>query len=257
MKDLYHLMEGAKDIATGAGGVRAEGFATAKLHSSFGAIADMLHNKDFYNTEIANSEDPFMKRATDYTAFLVKQYHPLSWDKIARERRLGFPMSEQALTLAGFVPAPSDIKKTSAERLSTQIMSENLPQRASTREQKERQDQRRELERRIRTQDHWEPFAQQQMDTGALSEQDILYAVDRAAGLPLDRSVQRMRLEDAVKVWKLATPEEKRRLKPIFAQKAESAADRLGSLPEKQRKKLATQILEILNEQVPNPPPGE
>jgi hypothetical protein len=66
-----------------------------------------------------------------------------------------------------------------------------------------------------------------------------------------------MRLEDAVKVWKLATPEEKRRLKPIFAQKAESAADRLGSLPEKQRKKLATQILEILNEQVPNPPPGE
>jgi len=68
-----------------------------------------------------------MKRATDYTAFLVKQYHPLSWDKIARERRLGFPMSEQALTLAGFVPAPSDIKKTSAERLSTQIMSENLP----------------------------------------------------------------------------------------------------------------------------------
>lgn len=255
MKDLYHMMEGAKDIATGAGGARAEGMAAAKLHSSFGAIAEMLHNRDFYNTEIANSDDPFMKRALDYTTFIVKQYHPFSWDKIARERNLNFPISEQALTMVGFVPAPSDIKKTAAERMATKIMSENLPQRATTREQRERQDQRRELERRIRTQDHWEQFAQSQIDTGALSDDDILFAVDRAAGLPLDRSFQRMKLEDSIKVYRLATVEEKRRLKPLFAQKAENAVDRLRGMPENQRKKISGEIMEIIGEEIPNPPP--
>ena len=255
MKDMYHMMEGAKDIATGAGGARAEGMAAAKLHSSFGAIAEMLYNRDFYNTEITNSDDPFLKKAFDYTKFIVEQYHPFSWDKISRERKLGFPLSEQALTMVGFVPAPSDIKKTAAERMATKIMSENLPQRATTREQRERQDQRRELERRIRTQDHWESFAQSQMDSGVLSDSDILFAVDRAAGLPLDRSFQRMKLEDSIKVYRLATTEEKRRLKPLFAQKAENAAERLQGMPEKQRKKLAEGILEILGEEIPNPPP--
>jgi hypothetical protein len=53
----------------------------------------------------------------------------------------------------------------------------------------------------------------------------------------------------------LAATEEKRRLKPLFAQKAENAAGRLQGMPEKQRKKLAEEILEILGEEIPNPPP--
>jgi len=152
-------------------------------------------------------------------------------------------------------PAPSDIKKTSAERLSTQIMSENLP-KASTREQKERQDQRRELERRIRTQDHWEPFAQQQMDTG----------------LSLSRTSSTRSIERLGYLWTIGPENEAggcgegleagdpgREAQAKADLRAESRERRrsVGLLTEKQRKKLATQILEILNEQVPNPPPGE
>lgn len=256
IKDIYHVYLGAKDWQTGLGPKKLIGVAGAKLHPAISLVSDMLANRDFYNTEIANSDDPVIKRALDTAKFVGTQYSPFSWSNVARERKLGFPLSEQALTMVGFVPAPADIKKTPAERLATEIMAENLPKRSNTREERERQDRRRELERKIRVQDNWESYAQQALDEGALSENDIVYAMDRASGLPLDRSFQRMRLADAVKVYRVATSEEKRRLKQLFAEKVDRNVDQIEALPAAQRKKLAQQIMEILNEPIPTAPPG-
>jgi hypothetical protein len=258
IKDSYHILSAAKDAITPgmSGGTKVMALASSKIHSSWGAIADMLMNKDYYSTEIANADDPFMKKMGEYAQFLIKQYNPFSVTNIMRERKLGFPLSQQLLTVGGFIPAPSDIKKTAAERLTSDIMAANLPRRPSTREERERQDARRELERKIRMQDNWEDYARTSINSGALSDDDILYSVDRAAGLPLDRSFARMRLKDSVRVWKVASTEEKRRLKPLLETKIENSADKLMELPDAQRRKLMEQLWGMLNEQLPAPPPG-
>ena len=65
-----------------------------------------------------------------------------------------------------------------------------------------------------------------------------------------------MTLEDAMRVYRVANNEEKGRLKAIFASKVERNADRIAALPAEKRKRLANEILEIMNEKVPEPPPG-
>jgi hypothetical protein len=256
VKDSYHILSSLGDVARGRGGGAALAWTSGKLHSTWGTIGDMLANKDFYNTEIANSEDPMMKRAYDYTVFLAKQYSPFSWSNIAREYRLGFQPSEIAGTFFGFLPAPADIKKTSAERLATTLTAQRLPKSSNTREERDRQVNRRELERRMRTESSWQEYAQKQLEAGTLSQDDLYYAADRAAGLPLDRTFRRMRIADALKVWEVASDEEKQRLRPIFKEKVESNSEQIMSLPAKERTKVARQILQILNEPTSAAPPG-
>ena len=255
-KDLYHLYSGTSDVYHGLGPKNLLKTYGNKMHPTLSILSDMVSNSDFFNTQIRNPEDPVIKQAMDTAKFVGTQMTPFSWQNISRERKLGFPISEQIGTAVGFIPAPADIKKTSAERLATDIMAERLPKRSSTREEKEHQVRMRELERRIRTQDDWRPVAQQALDEGALSESDILHAVDRASGLPLDRTFDRMTLEDAMRVYRVANNEEKGRLKAIFASKVERNADRIAALPAEKRKRLANEILEIMNEKVPEPPPG-
>jgi len=229
--------------------------AKSKIHPAITMITDMLAGKDFFNVEIANKDDPFMKKVISQTEFMAKQFEPFSWTNIKREQDLNFPISEQVGTFFGFIPAPADLKKTRAEMIATQVMAENLPQKPTTQEEHERQLLRRELERRIRINDHWEDFAREHLADDTLSQLDIEYAADRASGLPLDRSFRRMKIEDALRVYEAANNTERARLRPILSEKVDRNIDKIEALPGKQRERIAHKLLTLLGEEPAAPPP--
>jgi hypothetical protein len=234
MKDLYHYSHNFSATAAG------------KLHSSIWTMADMLQNRDFYNTEIANANDPMMKQAIDYTTFLVKQYTPFSWANISKQAKRGEPASSLAMSFAGFIPAPADAKKTPAEVLATKIMAGQLPKRAISQEEREHQLKRQDLERRIRMGEDWMTYARQEQQAGNLSDADITHAIDRARGVPLERSVHRMRITDLVDVYKKGNQKEKDMIREVLRERINKNPGQLERLPENKRVPLAKAVLDIL-----------
>ena len=202
-----------------------------------------------------------MKRAWDYAKFIGKEYTPLAAGNITREIKEKMPAAEIIGTEFGLTPAPADLKKTAAERLATELQGQRLPQAASTRAQRERQVLRRELEKKMRSGDPWQPFAQQGIDDGTLTEADLVYSANRVLGLPLDRTFRRMQLTDAVKVYNVGNAEEKARLWPILKDRVDNNPQQIQNAMEKmdaeQKRKFAKVLLEILQAPPPPAPPGK
>ena len=261
MKDVWHMAEGVQDVASGMGAGKLGSIVGGKIHPGISAIIDLMRNRDFFNTEIASPDDPIMKRAWDYAKFIGKEYTPLAAGNITREIKEKMPAAEIIGTEFGLTPAPADLKKTAAERLATELQGQRLPQAASTRAQRERQVLRRELEKKMRSGDPWQPFAQQGIDDGTLTEADLVYSANRVLGLPLDRTFRRMQLTDAVKVYNVGNAEEKARLWPILKDRVDNNPQQIQNAMEKmdaeQKRKFAKVLLEILQAPPPPAPPGK
>jgi hypothetical protein len=261
MKDVWHVAQGVQDMSEGLGGGKLASIVSGKIHPGLALTADLLNNRDYYNTEIASPDDPFLKRAYEYTKFIAKDMAPFSARNIAKMVHEGMPQAEIAGTMIGLVPAPADLKKTSAERLATELQGKRLPQASSTIAQREKQVARRELERQMRAGGKWQQVAQQGINDGTLTEDDLVYSANRAVGLPLDRTFKRMQIADAIKVYNVGNADEKGRLWPILKDRIENnpqqVQNAMGRMDAAQKKKFAAALLEILQSPPPSPPPGQ
>ncbi len=136
------------------------------------------------------------------------------------------------------------------------IMEGELRRRPKTQEEAARQDQRRELERLIRAKDSsWQNLAAQSLENETLGIDDIMMAAQRAGSLPLDRTVKRLPLEDAMRIWGVADNAEKQRLRPVIMEKVDSSMDKLMGLPKPRQQKIFKEVWAILNEPIPAAPP--
>jgi hypothetical protein len=201
----------------------------AKTHPLINMIGQAIENKDYYGTEIYPKDAGPIETLADLAKYGIKQFTPFWMRGTARgiEREEGF--GQLAAPFVGIMPAPKNINRSKAESLMDVYLTAHRSQGARTQEQAERSDLRRSIIRDMRMGKKEE--AQEKLSTaiaqGQLSQSDRVYIHKESKLDPLTAEFGGLRIDEALKVWEEATPEEKKILRPLLRKKGQN----LKSIP--------------------------
>ena len=234
-KDIFHMArEPLKTI-------------TNKASPLVDLLGDMLTNRDFYGVKIRNEDDPLIKQLQQVADRVAEQFMPFGVREAIRAHEEQAMPRHLVLPFFGMVPAPAVLGRTKAERLAQHYISQKAPHGGRTTEQAIRSRGVRALARSIRLGKEPSPPAREAIAGGYMTPDDIRRAVKESGMHPLDVSFQMLTLEEALRVWAVATREERSRLAPLLQKKVRT----LPSLPPAQ----ATRILDLIREM--STPTGE
>lgn len=209
MKDIIHLsQEPGKTI-------------TNKLHPLISMAVDMLRNEDYYGTQIRNPDDPMVKQMIDELKYVGEQFVPFSLRGMQKERENpNATTTDKLLPLLGVNRAPQYISLSSAEKLAEDLAAEKFPRGARTREEADRSLEKAKL---LREERMGQPEAQSDMradvESGKLHPTDIKAIMKRSKTAPLIYHVKQLSAEDAMRVWRTATQEERQEIRPLITGK--------------------------------------
>ncbi len=203
MKDLYHYSTAPGQTVRN------------KLHPILGTMAEMLNNEDFYGTKIRNEDDPLYRQIYDLGVHAGKAFEPLGFRNIERQRQVGEPWSKAAASFVGITPAPKGVNQTAAEQMANEYVRQQIPIGSRTKEQAEESRFKSDLRRQY-LKGNKEPM-QEAYKTGKLTNREVKSLVTKDT--PLQRSFSRLPVDKAMKVFEIATPEEKETLKVDLGEK--------------------------------------
>jgi hypothetical protein len=232
VKDVYHYATEPKKTLAG------------KVAPIWSAFAEMIRNEDFYGNQIRNPDDPLVRQMADEAKYAVGEFTPFGARNIERDLKLGMSPVRAAQSEIGITPAPAALEKTRAERLAAELAQSSIPAGGRTREQAERREAEREIARRVRAGQAYADQARDYLQRGVMTSRDLHEALQWARLKPLAAELQHMSLADALKVWGVATPEERRELRGLLAKKARA----LKNEPPEVERTLAPKIQQALTE---------
>lgn len=188
-----------------------------KLHPLIGAVAEMLENEDFYGVKIRNEDDPVMKQIMSVAAHALQTFEPFA-SRGARQLALGgSSVGMMTAPFFGITPAPASVKKTKAENLAAEYVANNLGDKSVTPEQFETSQQKRQALNAMRKGDFGP--ASDALAQGKISAKDFASLSKRSVSTPLQDSFKRLNLNQAEKVYSVATEQEKESLLPLLVLK--------------------------------------
>jgi hypothetical protein len=180
-----------------------------KAHPLITTIAELYRNKDFYNREIVNHDDPLTKQAQQTATFLAGQYMPFSFRIAARQAQQGEGIGIQAQTFFGIVPASREYVRTPAMNKIAEFIQDRRPSGAQTPEQVEAQDVRRALMQDARAGKLLGSALRSAAKDAGLTKRQRENLVRNAKLDPRVVSFKVLTPDEAEKVYALASPEEK------------------------------------------------
>lgn len=196
-----------------------------KLHPTWGLLASMYENKDYYGTQTRNPDDPLVKQVGEELKFVASQYVPFS--ARGAERRVGGTEDKEtaAESFFGVMPIPAHIARTPAQNKIMEYGLKKMPAGARTPEEAQRQELKKDLEKQIQAPDDYAKARTELLKMqreGKLTRGQMLYeqrklAFERQAqahGLSKAESqwlfrFKHLNLEEAEHVFEIATPREK------------------------------------------------
>ena len=171
-----------------------------KSHPLLNMLGDLAKNKDYYGVEIRGRGQPPLTQTAQAAGYVVKSFEPFWIRGLRRERQRQAGAARQTAPFFGVMPAPRSVTQTPAESLAHDLMMEQIPAGARTREEAARAQAR---------------------------------AANRPKGQPyLEHILKHMKASNAVLVLEKANPAERHRIAGIVA--AKIAASRALSPKEKQ-----------------------
>lgn len=239
LRDAFHL------------GHKPLGWAASSMSGFISRFTEVIKNKDFYGTEVYSPEESYTKNAVDALIHIAPL--PFSVSSAAKMKSKGETPMKQGAGFLGFTKAPYYIEQSKAQQLAYDLMGEYLPEKPRTKQEFERakkiKDYSDQFKVAIRRNDETkktEIINGLQADTvsGKLYMSDIDKFVRKIGGEPLENTVKKLQLKDAMQVWNVASPEEKEKLTLIMADKIIGLA---SDHPEEYQH-LAPRIEAILNE---------
>jgi broad specificity phosphatase PhoE len=196
-----------------------------KIAPIWTAFSEMIHNQDFYRTEIRNPDDPLVKQLTDLTKAAGEQFVPIGVRNFERESELGASPSSRAEQFVGISPAPAALNVGPGERLARDIAAANAGGEARTPEQAERRDLRQKLSRSLQA---GKGVPQDVLDArrqGKLSKRDVEEAIRASRQTALQQEFSRLGVDDAFRVYAKANADERKQVRPMLLKKARAAME--------------------------------
>ncbi len=207
-KDLVHLYHSPG------------GYLASSLAGWIGKMVDIYRNKDFYNVEVRHPDDPLLKQGADVAKHMVPL--PFSVQSAQKMKEKNEPLTKQASGLVGFTRAPGYIAQSKAEEAAGEFIRSHIPEGARTQEQFERSQLKAEFKKRYRDGEPVLKEAIAKVREGKLTRADVDDIRRAKHFTPLQEMVKRLTVEEALKVWDVAAPDEKKELKRVLLQKRDA-----------------------------------
>ena len=189
-----------------------------KMHPIWSMLWDIGRNEDFYGTEIRNKDDKIMKQFLDVTDFVGESALPFSVKNYRKMIRSGRePLPAAATSITGIISAPAYLTKTHAQKLTTEYIVARLPRGARAKEKFDKSQRRKELKWLARS---GKDIYGHTMAEG-FTDKELKRIQKAAAQTPFAESFKRLTLEEALNVYAVATPDEKRQVLAIVKGKFE------------------------------------
>ena len=96
----------------------------SKVAPIWSAFAEMIHNQDFYRTQIRNPDDPLVKQLGEAAKGAAEQAVPIGVRNYQREKSLGASAATKTEQFIGISPAPTDLNQGPGERMAHEIAGE-------------------------------------------------------------------------------------------------------------------------------------
>jgi len=191
------------------------------LNPMFSAISDLLGNHDFYDVQIHNPDDPLWRQGSDVAKFAAKQFIPFSVSGTQKLRELNSPLNREILPFFGVTPVPGRMTMTPAQELASEITAANLPASPRTQEQFDKSKLVREIIQDFRNGQNTagRTALAQGFETGRLNVNTVHTILDRLKYTPLQFQVHHMDVPAAMRVWRVARPDERTQLTPMIETK--------------------------------------
>lgn len=228
--DIYHY--GTQPIQT----------LVNKTSPMFNIVAEMIRNKDFYGTEIRNEGDPLVKQMLDTALHPIKAAKPFTIRNIERAHSLNEPREIQAENFFGVRGAPASVNQTKAERLARDLVLSKIPTEGKTQAAADRRNAEREISRLAQQGNAYADRARELIQQGVMTAKDVHTAARQGKIPPLVREFGHLEIGDALRVWDVATPEEKAELRTILGRKSLT----VKNLPAEQRDALMPRLRQAL-----------
>ncbi len=221
-----------------------------KTNPLIGLGLDISRNKDYYGVQVYNPEGTVGEKIGGVGKYILKAFTPFFLRGIQKNLEEKSDIPRALLPLVGVMPAPSHLTQTSAQQKAGEIISEYMPQRARTQEEFERNklvkqhshDIKKAIQKKQPIREYVSKIAAD-LKAGKLNDKDIEKIEERIGTVPLERNVTRMKLQDALRVWDVASLEEKKKLKQIILDKV----DRFDGT-EEEVKALVPKIKAVINQ---------
>jgi hypothetical protein len=185
-----------------------------KLHPLLNFLYETLSNEDFYGTEVRNPNDPLSEQAKDEWQHVLDTFKPFSVRSFEqRKQDQGDTGISGVESLFGITPAPATVYRTKAEDL----MQSYLPPLHRTKEEAEAARARRSLRQAMRSGDH--DASAGLIAGGTLTSRQVQNAQRMSGMTPLQIGFQRLTADQAIQVYEVASPEERREIRPMLEHK--------------------------------------
>jgi hypothetical protein len=220
-----------------------------KLNPAVASVVDMWNNKDFYGTQIVDPSDPVLKRAMDYGAYAAKNFAPFSLTGGMKMYEQGSPMSQLLLPFIGIVPAKQSLLMSPAQTLSAELYRDTFPVGARSRSDAEHAQLLRDIAKDLQAHPGNSQVLAQAQAAGQMRPSDENRLSMMMTGqAPLVFQAGKLSPENAMRVWRLATADERQKLWPIIARRLSTTK----SMDQALRTKL---LAELMRDRPPPPAP--
>lgn len=215
------------------------------LHPVWHAMFELLQNRDYFDTQIRNPEDPLLTQGGQMLRYAGSQFVPFSVSGIQKLKEQGSPAWKFWAPYVGITPVPMRMTMTPAQELSAEIMQGFMPSAPRTREDADERTLLKQLVDDLKR-GQADPARRQaalklMADNGArlaetLTPERLVVLAKQVGYTPLQFQVHMMPADYALKVWAIASDDERRLLAPIMASK-------LGRTHDKKAIKRAVELL--------------
>lgn len=206
--------------------------------NKMGPLAEMtseaIQNRDFYGTEIRHKDDGAIKQFYEVAHWFAQSAEPFSFS--GSKKLLEKEGEDTSSTLStikaglrhpgdvlrgqlGFQPAPAYIQNSPALNKARDYEAENLPPGTRTQAQTDRRQAMNAIEAMFRNRDVNEDTIKRYVEEGKITQQDVNRARMMSKTDPLVFAVRGLSLDQALNVYKEASPKEKEVLRRVLQHK--------------------------------------
>lgn len=228
-KERFLLPTYAKDIYSWQ-----HGFAQTllnKTHPLISLISDIARNKDYYGVRIHDPDDDSFVRYLNMGGYVSKQFIPF-WMRgmatTAERAGVGFGEAfaehpgKMLMPEVGIMPAPAHFTASKAEQLASELTMRHLPAAGITKAQRARTDLVKQFARRFNKGESSENLLNEMqiaISEGKLDRTDLARVKQRITREPIQQTIMKLDLREALRVWEVSTPEEKLKISPFIMRK--------------------------------------
>lgn len=209
IKDYFHVFSAPIETLRG------------KIHPLLVLLADTFENEDFYGVEIRNPNDPLVQQALEWMQHVVGEFKPIPLQVYQRQGT-----AAAVRGTLGLPPAPAAVSRSPVESYLHSL----IPPQHHTQEDAAKAKARRDVKGLMEAGDHKE--AQHTASQLGLTDRQVKNLEKQVSQGRLVASFQHTTADQALRAYRLATPTERRALKPYLMEKLDKAMAKIRNADE-------------------------